>query len=156
PADTMAAILNETPADLASSGRNIAPALDRIVRRCLEKAPHQRFQTAQELVTALEESSFPSAESFAHSPPGKTPSTPRSISVSRPTPTPSSRRVAPEAERRQVTLLVCGCGVFDSDDYLELDAEDQARLLQGFQQACDRAATRFDGTIVQCDEHGLM
>ena len=80
-----------------------------------------------------------------------------SVIAIRPTPTPSSRRGAPEAERRQVTVLVCGCEVFESEAYLErLDAEDQARVLRGFQQACDRAARRFEGTVVQCDEHGLL
>src|SRR5262249_58414121 len=54
-------------------------------------------------------------------------------------------------------VLVCGCEVFESEAYLErLDAEDQARILRGFREACDRAAQRFDGTMVQCDERGLL
>src|SRR5262249_12070493 len=70
---------------------------------------------------------------------------------------PSSRRRAREADRRQGTGLVWGCDLFDSETYLEgLDAEDQARVLRGFQQACDQAARRLGGTVVQCNEQGLL
>jgi len=51
--ETMTAILKEEPPDLASDTRLISPALDRIVRRCLEKRPEQRFQSAQDLAFAL-------------------------------------------------------------------------------------------------------
>ena len=53
-ADTMSAILNTDPTPaLAGTGR-IPGGLIRIVSRCLEKAPEDRFQTARELVSALE------------------------------------------------------------------------------------------------------
>jgi Tol biopolymer transport system component/tRNA A-37 threonylcarbamoyl transferase component Bud32 len=53
-ADTMSAILNldPTPA-LAAAGRMPGGVL-RIVTRCLEKSPEERFQTARELASALE------------------------------------------------------------------------------------------------------
>ena len=35
--DTMAAIMKDEPPELTHSGRNISPALDHIVRHCLEK-----------------------------------------------------------------------------------------------------------------------
>src|SRR5207248_11550169 len=67
------------------------------------------------------------------------------------------RRRAREAERRQVTVLVCGCDLFESEAYLEdLDAEDQAQVVRAFQQACAQAVHRFDGTVVQCNEQGLL
>ena len=53
-ADTMAAILNDDPPELAESGRQIPPVLDRIVRHCLEKSPEQRFQSARDLAFDLE------------------------------------------------------------------------------------------------------
>ena len=53
-AETMTAILKEEPAELMESGRQIPPALDRIVRHCLEKAPEQRFQSARDLAFDLE------------------------------------------------------------------------------------------------------
>ena len=56
-----------------------------------------------------------------------------------------------------MTVLVCGCDLFESEAYLEdLDAEDQAKVLRAFQQACEQAVRRFDGTVVQCNEQGLL
>ncbi len=53
-ADTMSAILKEEPAELSSTGRNLPPALGRIVHRCLEKDPAERFQSAHDLAFNLE------------------------------------------------------------------------------------------------------
>lgn len=50
-ADTMSAILKEDPPPLSET---LAPALSRIVRRCLEKNPEQRFHSASDLGFALE------------------------------------------------------------------------------------------------------
>ena len=52
-AETMTAILKEDPPDLADGTKLVSPALDRIVRRCLEKSAEQRFQSAQDLAFAL-------------------------------------------------------------------------------------------------------
>ena len=49
PADTMSAILKEEPAELSEAARNVPPALERIVRHCLEKNPAQRFQSAADI-----------------------------------------------------------------------------------------------------------
>src|SRR5262249_42283636 len=68
----------------------------------------------------------------------------------------TSRRRAREAERRQVTALVCGCDLFESEAYLGLEAEDQAQILRAFQHACAQAVGQFDGTVVQCNERGLL
>ena len=53
PAETMTAILREEPPDLTDAAHPISPALDRIIRRCLEKNPEQRFQSARDLSFAL-------------------------------------------------------------------------------------------------------
>jgi len=58
--DTIAAILKEEPPELVHSGRNISPALDHIVRHCLEKDRENRFQTAKDVAFALSEASSPS------------------------------------------------------------------------------------------------
>ena len=52
--ETLHAILNEEPAPLSASGREMPPGLEPIVRRCLEKEPAQRFQSASDLAFALE------------------------------------------------------------------------------------------------------
>jgi eukaryotic-like serine/threonine-protein kinase len=53
-ADTMAAILKEEPPELSGEGKKIAPAVERIVRHCLEKNPAERFQSARDLAFDLE------------------------------------------------------------------------------------------------------
>jgi Tol biopolymer transport system component/predicted Ser/Thr protein kinase len=53
-ADTMSAILKEEPAELSTSVRNLPPALGRVVHRCLEKDPGDRFQSAHDLAFNLE------------------------------------------------------------------------------------------------------
>jgi serine/threonine protein kinase len=52
--ETMNAILKEEPPELLESGRNISPALDRIVRHCLEKSPEARFHSAGDVAFDLE------------------------------------------------------------------------------------------------------
>src|SRR5579859_2300600 len=53
-ADRASAILKTEPPDLRTSGKNISVALDRIVRRCLEKNPQERFESARDLAFHLE------------------------------------------------------------------------------------------------------
>ena len=52
-AETMTAVLKEDPPELTNTGHAVPPSLDRIVRRCLEKNPEQRFQSAKDLSFAL-------------------------------------------------------------------------------------------------------
>jgi Tol biopolymer transport system component len=60
-ADTMAAILKEEPPDLSGEGKKIPPAVERVVRHCLEKNPAERFQSARDLAFDLESLSGASA-----------------------------------------------------------------------------------------------
>ena len=53
-ADTMSAILKEDPPDLTETGRNVSPALERIVQHCLEKNPEGRFHSASDIAFDLE------------------------------------------------------------------------------------------------------
>ena len=52
-ADLISAILRQDPAPLPSE-RTVLPSLDRIVRRCLEKSPGERFQSARDLAFQLD------------------------------------------------------------------------------------------------------
>ena len=61
--DTIAAILKEDPPELTQSGRNISPALDHIVRHCLEKDRDRRFHSAHDIAFALSEASSPTTAS---------------------------------------------------------------------------------------------
>ncbi len=79
PSDTMAAIMRDDPPDFAESGRNVSPALDNVVRHCLEKERENRFQSARDIAFALSEATS-------------------STFVSRPQP-------AVEAPRRRIALV---------------------------------------------------
>ena len=52
-AETMTAVLKDDPPELSGTNRLVSPTLERIVRRCLEKSPDQRFQSARDLSFAL-------------------------------------------------------------------------------------------------------
>jgi hypothetical protein len=52
--EIMNAILKEDPPDLAGRASNVSPALSRLIRRCLEKNPDERFRSAQDIAFALD------------------------------------------------------------------------------------------------------
>jgi TolB-like protein len=64
-AEMTAAILTQEPPELSASGRNISPALDHIVKHCLEKDRENRFQSAKDIAFDLSEQSSPSVTSGA-------------------------------------------------------------------------------------------
>ncbi len=66
--ETMNAILKEEPPEISSANRAVPPALDRLIRRCLEKSPEERFQSARDLAFALEALSGMSGSTVAHAP----------------------------------------------------------------------------------------
>ena len=74
-ADSMSAILTSDPPALVLDGQPASPALERIIRRCLEKSPAQRFQSTRDLGFALEAlgstSSSGVAPAAAHFAPGR-------------------------------------------------------------------------------------
>ena len=71
--ETMNAILKEDVPELSESGPQVSPGLDRIVRRCLEKKPERRFQSASDLAFALEALSGSSSVARAASAPVSAP-----------------------------------------------------------------------------------
>ena len=54
PADSLAALLHADPPPLPAAVEHSSPHLERIVRRCLEKSPDERFQSASDLAFALD------------------------------------------------------------------------------------------------------
>jgi len=53
-AETASAILREDPPDLSETNQTVSPALERLVRHCLEKNPAERFHSARDLAFAIE------------------------------------------------------------------------------------------------------
>jgi len=52
--EVMNSILKQEPPDVAESGTQVSPGIQRIVQRCLEKKPEARFQSASDLAFALD------------------------------------------------------------------------------------------------------
>lgn len=52
--ETMNAILRDDPPELTKTNPNLSPAIERVVRRCLEKQADRRFQSASDLAFAIE------------------------------------------------------------------------------------------------------
>jgi Tol biopolymer transport system component len=63
-ADTLTAILTKDPPEMSAANVPPSPALERIVSRCLEKEPEERFRSAHDLEFALETLSGRSASSL--------------------------------------------------------------------------------------------
>lgn len=51
--DTLASILRDSPVPPSQTGKPVHPELERLILRCLEKPPEQRFQSASEIEAAL-------------------------------------------------------------------------------------------------------
>jgi serine/threonine protein kinase len=51
--ETLNAILKDEPAEFIQTSTTVNPAVEKIVRRCLEKKPERRFQSAHDLAFAL-------------------------------------------------------------------------------------------------------
>jgi serine/threonine protein kinase len=64
-AETMSAILKDEPPELTETNRTVSPALERIVRHCLEKNPVERFQSARDVAFDLEMVTSVSSTSMA-------------------------------------------------------------------------------------------
>ncbi len=60
PQQTLAAHVTEAPTPVATRRPGTPPALDAVIMRCLAKRPADRYQTADELVAALEPLATPS------------------------------------------------------------------------------------------------
>jgi class 3 adenylate cyclase/predicted ATPase len=156
-------VRDDEPQPPRQLNHDIPPELEQICLKALAKRQQDRYTTAADFAEELRRVLQTAAEAQASQqwPPRTSTVQPRPAQPgsSRGDALTSSsfRRRVREAERRQVTVLVCGCDVFESEAYLErLDAEDQITVLRAFQQACAEAVRRGDGTIVQCNEHGLL
>ncbi len=53
PADTASAVLTEDPPPISKAASQATPAFDGVIRRCLQKRPQDRFQSAEEVGGAL-------------------------------------------------------------------------------------------------------
>jgi eukaryotic-like serine/threonine-protein kinase len=81
-ADTVSAILNEEPPPISQLSPDMPVALERVIRRCIEKNREQRFHSASDLAFALEALSDPAwTMSGAHVIPVEPPKQNRLLSI---------------------------------------------------------------------------
>lgn len=80
PPETMTAIIREDPVPLPSLAESIPPELDRIVMRCLEKDPNERYGSTRDLARDLREVRDALTDSAGS---GRRSTPPRSAAVSR-------------------------------------------------------------------------
>ena len=66
PQQTLAAHVTQAPTPLGLRRPGLSPVLESVVLRCLEKRPADRFQSADDLVTALEPLTTPSGGTTPH------------------------------------------------------------------------------------------
>ena len=143
PISVMIKRLREAPPSPRVHVPELDAAWEAAILRCLERRPEDRFASAGDVADALLGASAPAAPS-SH------------VKESSGATTRAVRSAIREAERRQLTVLVAGSGVFESDAYLALDAEDQARMLRAFQEPCEEAIRKFGGTVVQRTDTGVL
>ncbi len=171
----MVALIETTPQPPSNFNLEIPTALDELILQLLAKKPDGRPKSAVEVISRLEaiESKLPGTTGNQPSPrKSRSPAfgsfdSDSSSSMSSifgvPIPTPQATistqtSIRPrEAEHRQVTMLVCSCNLFESEEFIEhLDASEQAELQKTFHDTCLRAIQTFDGTLVRWNEESLQ
>jgi serine/threonine protein kinase len=140
--------------------QSIPVEVERVCLKAMAKQVQHRYTTAGDFAEALRRALPAGGETAAAAPTPKEATTtvnPQAPSTAGPQATLSSRRRAQQAERRQISVLVCGSELFGSEEFLEnVDAEDQAKVLRDFRACCEQAVQQFGGTVVQGHEAGLL
>jgi class 3 adenylate cyclase/predicted ATPase len=158
-------VRDDEPQPPRQLNREIPPELERACLKALAKRLQDRYTTAADFAEDLRRVGQPagpaspasSRQSFSGILTRGVQGAPSSSFQRDSHTSSSSRRRAREAERRQVTVLSCGCDLFESDLYLgNLESEDQSDVLRAFQRACEEGVFRLDGAVVQCNEQGLL
>jgi serine/threonine protein kinase/predicted ATPase len=162
-AELMRQVRDDEPQPPRQLVPDIPPELERACLKAMAKKQEDRYTTATDFAGHLRHflqtrtQSLSSVQTLTGTSMDRPPAISSAPSWSGAATPSSSRSRTREAERRQVTVLVCGFDLFESEVYLqELDAEDQAQVLTLLQQTCEQQVQRFDGSVVQCNEHGLL
>ncbi len=154
-------VRDDEPQPLRQLAQDIPPELERICLKAMAKKMQDRYVTAADFAEDLRRV-IQSASASSHVYSIQQPTTdtsaefPSGSTQYRPATSPSTRYRLRAAERRQVTVLVCGSAMFEDETYLALDAEDQAKILRAFRHHCEHVVSRLDGSVVQCNEQGLL
>ncbi len=143
-------VINEQPKPPSKYVPGLRPELEQICLKAMSKDVAARYPTATAFARALRGSFDVHAETV-NVPGGEAPP-PDQVQEE----APSAIRRSRQAERRHVTMLACESEFFESDEFAELDPEDQHEFQQQFQKTCGEAVTQFGGVIVEVTSQGIL
>jgi len=159
-------VRNDEPQPLRQLIRDLPPELERVCLKALAKQMQDRQSSAadfaeelrQVLLTVTDTGSWSTSAISLREPASRDPALTQPPSFrSSGSATSASERRFREAERRQVTVLVCGCEALASEEFLEgIEPEEQAEVLRSLHQSCEQDVRRFDGTVVQANAEGVV
>ncbi len=171
----IAALIESTPAPPSKFNIEIPPVLDDLILQLLAKSPDDRPKSAVEVVSRLEyiekglvgttgnqaivrRSRVPAFGSFdGDSGSHNAMSIFGDLSAAGSALSGQSLTRRREAEHRQVTMLMCSCNLFESEDFIEhFEASEQNELLCLFRDICQQAVQTFDGSIVRWNDDSLL
>ncbi len=166
----MLAIVQETPRPPSYHNIELPPDLDDLIMHLLEKESDNRPQSANDVVARLrnlEKEVSPTLNRESRLERGNTPKPNpierQPIVAARPfkdaTVSGSGQGafVPRNAEHRQVTVLVCGCELFENEDYLDrFDTDERRELLTTFYRNCEHVVNELNGILIQKSEGRIL
>ncbi len=160
-AELVRQIREDAPQPPRQLAHGIPPRLEDICLKAIFKREADRYKTAGDMAADLRQLLHEATDSQLTSAasPQASQLTGESSGVisSASAMTTSTARRARDAERRQLTVLICNCDSSDPDEPLaSLDPEEQRDLLETFHHVCKDAIHRFGGTIVQSTGQELL
>ena len=134
-------IITEEPVPPRQIQRGIPASVEKLCLKAMAKGISDRYSTAGDFaadlrmeLARLKASSSPTEDAID-----------------------SSRSSRQEAVRRQVTVLNCGCDLFESEDFIEeVDPEDQHTLLREYDEMCRSIVAELDGRVIQSTGTALV
>ena len=140
-------IREDAPQPPRQLAHGIPSELEDICLKAMAKKEDDRYRTSGDMAAALRHVLDEASDIVATV---VLPQEPQPASDSSKVTTTSVIRRARDAERRQLTVMICNCDASDPDESIaSLDAEDQHELLEAFRSLCEDVIKRFDGTIAQ-------
>ncbi|WP_442509782.1 protein kinase domain-containing protein [Novipirellula sp. SH528] len=127
----------------------IPSELEDVCLKAISKKEDDRYRTAGDMASALR-AILQTSDSQPHPPISAIPDSVPVSGDSRNVMTTSASRRARDAERRQLTVMICNCDATNLEESLAtLDPEEQREVLTDFRILCEGAVGRFGGTVIQ-------
>ena len=152
--EVMRQVREDSPQPPRQLAHGVPSDLEDICLKALSKKEADRYKTAGDMAAELRRVLRDVTDSMTAAAPAE--GQPASGDSSAVMTTSTLRRIR-DAERRQLTVLICNCDTRDGGQSLtSLDPEDQQDLLEAFQILCEDVIKRFDGTIAQSTGQELL